>query len=211
MNKESQYHYLASLKKGDINSFREIYDQYYSQIYAFAQKFIPQKSMAEEATADVFIILWKKRSIIDPNKEVKAFLYKIAKDTVWNYLKKIANDKRLEQEYVEHFILLSQSIELKTGERLFLEKEQLSAIHKIIETLPPKRLEIFKLRYFEGLNNSKISQKLGISVNTVKTHLLKARLHLRERIIKAHEIDLIIFWYIIFISFYSSSQIIFIG
>lgn len=143
--------------------------------------------MAEEATADVFITLWKKRSIIDPNQDVKAFLYKVAKDTAWNYLKKIANDKRLEQEYVEHFVLLSQSIELKNGEQLYIEKEQLSAIQEIIETLPPKRLQIFKLRYFEGLNNQEISQQIGVSINTVKTHLLKARLYLREKLLKPYK------------------------
>ncbi|MEN0050963.1 MAG: sigma factor-like helix-turn-helix DNA-binding protein, partial [Bacteroidota bacterium] len=48
--------------------------------------------------------------------------------------------------------------------------------------LPPKRLEVFKLRYYEGLDNSGIAQQLGISINTVKVHLAKARLYLKQQI-----------------------------
>ena len=197
MNKAPLYHHLVTFKEGDINSFKWIYNQYYEQIYFFSLNLIQQKSMAEETASDVFITLWKKRGIIDPNKDIKAFLYKIARDTAWNVLKKIANDKRLAQEYVDNYLLLYQDIELTSGESLCLEKEQLSLIHEVIETLPPKRLEVFKLRYFEGLNNIKISQKLDISVNTVKTHLLKARLYLKGRMLESHEFYLFIFLHLI--------------
>ena len=133
--------------------------------------------MAEEATADVFITLWKKRTLIDPNLPIQAFLYKIAKDTAYNYLKKIAANDRLKQVYLKNYPL----IDLKNGEVLFLEKEQLEQLNQIIETLPPKRLEVFKLRYHKGLDNNTIAQQLGISINTVKVHLAKSRLFLKER------------------------------
>lgn len=150
--------------------------------------------MAEEATADVFITLWKKRIIIDPNLPIQAFLYKIAKDTAYNYLKKIANDARLRQEYLNNYPI----IELKNGEVLFLEKEQLAQVEKVIETLPPKRLEVFKLRYYEGLDNPKIATRLGISINTVKVHLAKSRLYIKEKLTQEQELDWLLLWLIFF-------------
>ena len=175
---------MVALKRGDANSFKWIYAQYHSTIYYYVLKFLQQEAMAEEATADVFIRLWKKRDIIDPFLPIQAFLYKIAKDTAYNYLKKIANDARLRQEYLNNYPI----IELKNGEVLFLEKEQLAQLEKVIETLPPKRLEVFKLRYYEGLDNPKIAERLGISINTVKVHLAKARLYLKNQILTEQEL-----------------------
>lgn len=185
MKREITYHQLIDLKNGDAESFKKIYAQYHSLIYYYVLKFVQLEPSAEEATADVFITLWKKRALINPNLPIRAFLYKIARDTAYNYLKKIATNAQLRQQYIENY----PSIELKNGEVLFLQKEQLILINKIIETLPPKRLKVFKLRYHEGLDNKKIASRLGISVNTVKVHLAKARLFLKDRISREKELD----------------------
>ena len=73
-------------------------------------------------------------------------------------------------------------INFKSGELLYIEQEKFSMLQKIIETLPPKRLAIFKLRYYEGLDNPTIAKQLKISINTVKVHLAKARLYLKENL-----------------------------
>ena len=176
MSRENTYHHLMALKNGDATSFKWIYTQYYSQIYYYSLKFIQNEIMAEEATADVFITLWKKREIINPKLPIQAFLYKIAKDTSYNYLKKIASNARLKQQYLENY----PTIKIKNGEVLFLEQEQLELVNEVIQTLPPKRLEVFKLRYYEGLDNKTIANQLDISINTVKVHLAKARLYLKK-------------------------------
>jgi len=68
----------------------------------------------------------------------------------------------------------------------------------VIETLPPKRLEVFKLRYYEGLDNNSIAEQLGISINTVKVHLAKSRLYLKEKITQEQELDWLLLWLIFF-------------
>ncbi|MEN0048147.1 MAG: sigma-70 family RNA polymerase sigma factor, partial [Bacteroidota bacterium] len=166
MKQKITYQNLVELRNGDAQSFKMIYDNYHSTIYYYAYKFIQNESMAEEATADVFITLWKKRASVNPSLPVQALLYKIAKDTAYNYLKKIAANDRLKQEYLNNY----PAIDLQNGEVLLLEKEQLFQVERVIESLPPKRLEVFKLRYYEGLDNSGIAQQLGISINTVKVH-----------------------------------------
>ena len=85
----------------------------------------------------------------------------------------------MKQQYLENY----PCIELKNGEVIFLEKEKLTLLNDVIETLPPKRLEVFKMRYYDGLDNNSIAKQLGISANTVKVHLVKARLYLKEMIL----------------------------
>jgi len=184
LDEKITYQSLVAFKNGDVESFKLIYNEYHSSIYYYALKFIQNESMAEEATADVFITLWKKRATINPSLPIQSLLYKVAKDIAYNYLKKIAANDRLKKEYINNY----PAVDLQNGEVLLLNKEQLSQVEKVIETLPPKRLEVFKLRYYEGLDNNGIAQQLGISINTVKVHLAKSRIYLKQQIHNKQEL-----------------------
>ena len=105
MNKELIGH-LKAFKRGDRDSFRWIYDQFHPVIYHYCLKFLLRQSLAEEATSDVFVKLWQKSRIIDANDTILPLLYKIAKDTAYNYLKKIATDTRLRQRFLENYVLI---------------------------------------------------------------------------------------------------------
>ncbi len=177
MGKGLLYQHIMELKRGNEDSFRWVYEFYHQQIYHYCLKIIRLEPLAEEATADVFVTIWKKRRILDPQKPFVPLLYKIAKDTTYNYLKKIAADKRLKESFLKQADDASFN---KSGEILFLEKESLLAVQQIVEALPQKRKEIFKMRYYDGLNNQSIAQQLNISVNTVREQLARARQYLRR-------------------------------
>lgn len=176
MYEEQRYHQLKRIKTGSRRDFRHMYERYHKLIYFYCLKIIRQNAWAEEATADVFVTLWTKRHIIDPRAPFTPLLYKIAKDIAYNYLKKIALNEHLKQAFVNSIT----SLHSYDGETILIEKESLDAIHVAVEKMPPRRKEIFKLRYFEGLNNKAIAQQLNISSNTVREHLARARQVLRE-------------------------------
>lgn len=173
-----EYRHLSALKNGDEKSFKWVYAKYFQVIFVYCKKLIGIEVLAEEATSEVFVTLWKKRAIINTDQSVQPFLYRIAKFKAYDYLKKIATDKQLQ----EQFLLSHSTFDFKSGERLLIEKEQLEAINKLVETLPPQRKTIFKMRYFEGLDNMTIAKQLKISSNTVKVHLVKARQHLKQHL-----------------------------
>jgi RNA polymerase sigma-70 factor (ECF subfamily) len=177
LNDSNTYQLLSGLKEGDTHCLEEVYRLHHPAIYLFACKIVRQETIAEEVTADVFITLWNKRGIIDPGKPIQALLYKIARDIAYNYLKKIANDQRLQQQFIES---AQPDHNGSAADELF-EPETLHAFHDIIDSLPTKRLQIFKLRYYDGMSQEKIAGNLGISIHTVKVHLAKARLYLKQR------------------------------
>lgn len=178
-----EYRHLSALKDGEQNSLEWIYAKYFQVIFLYCKKLIGIEVLAEEATSEVFLTLWEKRSIIDINHSIQPFLYHIAKVKAYDYLKKIANDQRLQKQ----FLLIHSVGNSKSGEHLLIEKEQLEAISKLVETLPPQRKAIFKMRYFEGKDNRKIAEQMQISINTVKVQLVKARQHLKQQLAVNHD------------------------
>lgn len=176
MQKEVKYYHLLAIRNGDKGSLRWLYDQYHKLIYHYCLKLVRQKALAEEATADVFITIWQKRHMINPEAPFDPLLYKIAKDLSYNYLKRIAANDRLKQAFLNS----TPSAYSKNGEIILIETEAVGSIYAIVEKLPPKRKEIFKLRYFDGMNNQAIAEQLNISTNTVREHLARARKFLKE-------------------------------
>lgn len=180
MNNDDLTHHLKKFKRGNKDSFRWIFDRFHPVIYQYCTKLLLQKTLAQEATTDVFVKLWQKSEIIDSDHTILPLLYKIAKDTAYNYLKKIARDNRLKQRFVENYVL----IDIKDSEMLLIEKEEWNVLSRIIETMPDRQQQIFEMRFWDGKSNSIIAEELDISLNTVKAHLAAGRKFLKQKINK---------------------------
>ena len=96
------------------------------------------------------------------------FCLTIAHNATVNLLKKRATERK----YVEHVKSLQrieESYEL-TYEIHYKELNQ--KFQDVLNELSPRQKEIFQLSREEGLSNKEIAQKLGISIQTVKNHLV---------------------------------------
>jgi RNA polymerase sigma-70 factor (ECF subfamily) len=180
MIKNIEYNYLKRLRDGDLAAFQWVYEQHHKQVYFFCYKMVGNKEDAEELTEDVFLKLWKRQQIIDPNIPISGLLFKMTKDYAWNHIKK-------QQRIKEHEITLNSSSSLKSPSAFadFVLKDYFNIADKAIEKLPEKRQKVFKLHYKEGLENKEIAQQLNISEATVRVHLHKAIQFLRNYL-KAH-------------------------
>lgn len=181
MQTKEEQKLVAGFVAGDHDCFRQLFEMYQGKIYTFCLGLIRRKDLAEEATADVFIQLWKRRSHVDPDRPVSALLHKIARDTAFNYLKKIASDQRLATAFAEQYPLITH----RDGGQQLIAREQSQLIQQTIELLPPVRRRIFVLHYYQGVGNGMIADLLRISPHTVKSQLVKARHFLRERLAEA--------------------------
>lgn len=173
-----EHTHLEALARGDKKGLDWIFDQYRKPIFHFCLKLLKENSLAEEATADVFIKIWEKRNIINTDRSIQAFLYKIARDTAFSYLRKVASNERLKQKFLENYPLTDH----KHGEWIYLKKEHATTVANIVGVLPPQRQLIFRMKYFEGKDNSAIAEELNLSVHTVKSQLVKARTYVRKRL-----------------------------
>lgn len=166
------------LKNGDLKAFDIIYKKYSRRLYGFVFRYIKQEEDTEEIVQEVFINIWKSRDKINVYSSFESFLFTIAHNATVNLLKKSAT----EQKYVEHLKSLQrieESYEL-TDEIHYNELKQ--KFQGVLNELSPRQKEIFQLSREEGLSNKEIAEKLGISLQTVKNHLVTTLSFLKNKL-----------------------------
>jgi RNA polymerase sigma factor (sigma-70 family) len=67
-----------------------------------------------------------------------------------------------------------------SAERLADLKQRLAAVQRILECLPPRCREVFWLFRVEGCTQPEIAMRLGISLNMVERHVMRALVDLRN-------------------------------
>lgn len=169
---------IRKLSSGDEKAFRQVYDAYKSKLYFFALKFTRNESDAEEIVQQVFIKLWDHKQMIDPKLSFDAYLFKITRNVAFSFLKNQAREALHKQQ----LMAVTTTQDHQTEEVLaYYECEEIAL--QAIESLPEKRQIIFKMSHDEGLSVEEIAEMLEISVNTVKSQLVKASKSIKEHLL----------------------------
>ena len=159
--------FLESLKQGRQEAFHALFMAFHKPLCFFAARDVQE----------VFLSFWKMERESFPNlKTIKTFLYNSVQNRCLNYLRDLEirdrNYRNLNREELDEDYFLCQQIRAEVVAELF----------GAIDELPEKSKEIFKKSYIDGLEDKKIAEELGISLNTIKTQKQRAKSFLRVRL-----------------------------
>lgn len=151
--------------------FEDIFIRYYVELVVYLCKFVREVSVAEDIVQEMFCDLWEKKTTRQIHSNVRAFLFRSARNAAINYL---TRKKKMTVE-------ISQSIEngiIFQEDQEVIERDR--KLYALIERLPEQRRRIFKMCFFEGASYQSVAEKLNISVNTVKTQMGRALAMLKD-------------------------------
>lgn len=169
---------------GDENSFRDLVLRYLKPIYNFSLRMTGNKNDSEDIVQDVFLKVWKNLKKYDERAAFKTWIFTIARNTIFDYLRKnkelifsdLENDNdeiSFEENIVDEDVNIEES---------FFENEILENLKEGIEKLSKKDKEILFLRYEDGITFEEISKILEKPLNTVKSDYRRALLRLKKLI-----------------------------
>lgn len=167
---------ILGLQKGNIPAFERIFSLYHKRIYNFCIHLFQPSDEAQETVQKVFVALWEQRAQIDENKPLATYLYTIARYMVYQEFRHQVYKKAAFDYFVQKSIDLNESTKDEV-----LYNELLSFLKSIIEKLPERQREIFKLSRFSGLTYKQIADKLNITENTVDTQIRRALDFVRDK------------------------------
>ena len=170
---------LCDFKKGDVEAFRIIYEQWRKPVFLFLRKMIGADEDARDITQDVFSALWEMKEQIDTSKEIKSLIYLIARRITSNFMRKLrSHDQYLSnQEFNLEDSVDSQSI--------VIEKEIKLLLKYALETMSENQRRVFELNFYKDMSNAEIAEELQISNGAVRVHLHEARKYIKSILVAA--------------------------
>lgn len=165
---------LKALREGDEKAFEKIYLNYYKKTLYFITGLVKSEDDAKELTQEVFIKLWANRETLDPERSVHSYMYTIARNAAFNFLK----HKLVEINYMNEYA--AQNIETETSDEILFAKEMALLIEMSVGKMPAQRRKIYQMSRNEGLNNEEIATRLQISKKTVENQLSLALRELKR-------------------------------
>lgn len=134
-------------------------------------------AIADELLQDVFLKVWLKKDTINLEKSFKPWLYTIAQNTVYDYYRKLAQDKKMQDHLIHTFATFYNQTE-----DYIYNKERTAVLNEAIEQLPPQRREIFRLCKLEEKSYKEVAEQLNISVSTVSNQLVHATKAVKDHV-----------------------------
>lgn len=178
MNKTSENTILQNLKNDDRSAFRILFQSYFQPLFIFACKFVDEE-LAKDFVQDCFIDFWQNRKKIEITTSLSAYLFTVIKNKCYKHLKK--ERKKLDKQGDYGIKLRKEELDFYiNSEKSILEFGIKDRIANVIEKLPEKCAEVFKMSRFEGFTNKEIAEKYQISVKAVEKQISKALKIFRE-------------------------------
>ncbi len=166
---------ILALKTGDVHAFGVVYQHFSPRLYGILLKLVKSEEIAKELLQEVFLKVWRNRTVIDPEKSFRAYLFQIAENLACDFYRKVARDKQLQAKLTMAAIDTYNHVEEK-----LIDKEYRTIMQKAIEALPPRRRQIFSLCKIDGESYEDVARQLGISTSTIGDHIVKATRFIRN-------------------------------
>jgi RNA polymerase sigma-70 factor (ECF subfamily) len=165
---------IKAIASGDVKAFEVLYLAYYNKVLTYTTSLLHNSVKAEDATQDVFLKIWRNRHNLKEGENVNSYIYLTARRVVLD----IYRDEKYAQRHKEWTELNSEDE--------FVEASCVNEIEdiatKMIQSMPPKRKEIFMLSRKNGLTAKEIADKMDLSVNTVNKHIALALATLKKKL-----------------------------
>ena len=153
--------------------FDSLFRQYYAKLCLFAHQFVTDIDDCHDVVSAAFEDVWRNRATLELST-ARQYLYASVRNRCIDFLRQ--QGKR--ELYVRYVKLLSESSVLQPAT---LEQQDNSLIvQKAIATLPQPTRDILLACYLDGLKYSEVATQMGISIATVKKHMVRALRTLRE-------------------------------
>jgi RNA polymerase sigma factor (sigma-70 family) len=162
-----------AFRSGDESALRQAYERWSGLVHAFCLRSLPSAADAEEASAQVFVSAWRGRHTLDPRRgSLSGWLLGIARHEVGDRHRRAARERELRASLAAALPQPAPSPD-ELVDRLLVADE--------LARLPDVQRRAIELACLAGHTHQEVAQLLGLPLGTVKSHIRRGLLRLRDR------------------------------
>lgn len=167
---------LKELKYGSKKAFEYIFKTYYDQLCRYAEEILKDTEKARDVVENIFVLIWEERKMIDIHTSLRSYLYRSTYNSCLNLIRKKKTENKYRNFFLHHSDLSKTHDYGSSSYPLsgIIENELIDKLETIINDLPPQCRKVFLMSRHDGMSHCQIAESLGLSVNTVKAHIMGA-------------------------------------
>ena len=175
---------LIGLKRKELKAYEEIFFRYHGRLVLFARKFTGDLTIAQDIVQDAFLTLWEKSESITILDSPKAYLFQAVRNKALNYNRHLQVKQSVRDELIAKINEAEKITYSDFNDPFYslLEQEMEQKIEILIDSMPEKCREVFKMSRHDHLKNKEIADKMGISVKMVEKYISKSLQILRTEL-----------------------------
>jgi RNA polymerase sigma factor (sigma-70 family) len=149
---------------------------YRSSLQRYLERRIRNKADVDDLMQEVFLRL-ARRADFQSIEHLGGYLFEIAVSVLNDHLRhRRSRAVELHEEFQDF-----HAREDFSPERVLMGKESIGCVARALRELPERIRMAFVLHRFEGLRHPEIARRLGVSVSAVEKYIIRALVHIRQR------------------------------
>jgi len=173
-------HLLSRSALGDRPAFAELYAATRAKLFGVSLRIVRERSLAEEVLQDSFVNIWNH-----------AADYAQAKSAPFTWMTAIVRNRSLdvlrrprEEADVDEVLTSTLVDESASPQREAEDRGEAHSVRHCLEELEPEQRQSIALAFYHGLSHSELADHLRRPLGTVKTHIRRGLLKLRECLVR---------------------------
>lgn len=166
---------LARAADGDAHALSACLERFGGLVWSLARRFCRNPADAEDAVQDIFIELWRSAARYDPAVASETtFVAMIARRRLIDRHRRRQRQPDL-QPLPELLPLPAEGVHARIE-----QQPDVARAARALGGLRPEQQQVLRLSVYGGLSHSEISAQTGLPLGTVKTHVRRGLIQLRE-------------------------------
>jgi RNA polymerase sigma-70 factor (ECF subfamily) len=178
---------MLRVKEDDAVAFELLVDRFQRKIIRFMNGWTRSAEQAEDLAQEVFLRIYKSRKTYLPTAKFSTWLYRIAHNVASNHVRDVSVRREYQLSKAENGStsgLLLENIAVSPSgyqpTRNMDHQERSRVILLALEALGERQRTAILLSKFEGMSYQEIGDTMGLTVQAVKSLLMRARVNLKN-------------------------------
>ncbi|MGE3107366.1 MAG: RNA polymerase sigma factor [Phycisphaerales bacterium] len=166
---------LQRIAEGDSSAIAEVLDRYGGLVWALARRAGAGQSDAEDAVQEIFTDVWRSASRFDPSVASEAtFIAMIARRRL------IDRRRRAARRATERATVDITSLAHDEPAPMLDSHDEAAIAVKALQSLRPEQQNVIRMSVIQGMSHERIAESTGLPLGTVKTHVRRGLIRIRE-------------------------------